>query len=368
MGEAAPAQGMAGDGVARLVAAIGSPGEALAADLGRLDWVSLLPNAAAPGFVYLAGACGGLAVGGGGRDLAEAAGRLAGETAETLARLAPPRPSDAPADPAIDALWGAEALRVAARRLPEDTAVGLPAGAIHGPAAAPPRLPPRGLGLGAGPDPAAAAGAAILECVERDAVARWWTGQTRPRQLPAETLGLAAADLARMRGGVAARASGLLALVSPAGLPVACAFSRDADGRGLALGFKAATDPARAATGATIEMLQMEIALEMARLRAARGQAAPGDAGPLARAALDPDAFAAFAAGPPAPEASPAPEGTAGLVARLAARGLAVTIADLGRPAGGLAVAKAFVPGLLPLPGPGPAPMPDAPGAQAEAL
>jgi ribosomal protein S12 methylthiotransferase accessory factor YcaO len=368
MGEAAPAQDMAGDSVARLVAAIGHPGEEFAADLGRLDWVSLLPNAAAPGLVYLAGACGGLAVGGGGRDLAEAAGRLAGEAAETLARLAPARPSDAPGDPAVDALWGAEALRVAARRLPEGIAVGVPAGAIHGPATAPPRLPPRGLGLGAGPDDAAAAVAAILECVERDAVARWWAGQSRPRQLPAETLGPAAVDLAQMRGAMAARVSGLLALASPVGLPVVCAFSRDAGGRGLALGFKAATDPGRAATGAVIELLQMEIALEMARLRATRGNTAPGDAGPLARTALDPDALPAFAAGPPGPEPPAAPAGPEALAAHLAARGLPVTLADLGRPAGGLAVAKAFVPGLLPLPGPGPAPAPDAPGAHAEAL
>jgi ribosomal protein S12 methylthiotransferase accessory factor len=178
----------------------------------------------------------------------------------------------------------------------------------------------------------------------------------------------ACADLARLRGDDATRASGFLLLPSPAGLPVVCAFSRDAGGRGLVLGLKAASDPGRAAAGAMIEMLQMEIALEMARLRAARGQAAPGDAGPLGRAALDPDAFPAFAALPPDGAPSPAPRDAEALAAHLAACGLPVTLADLGRPAGGLAVAKAFVPGLLPLPGPGPDPAPDAPGAFAEAL
>jgi hypothetical protein len=108
MGEAAPAPRKVSDSVARLTSALGAGDAALFSDLAALDWVSVLPNAAAPGFVYLAGACGGLAVGGGGRDLGEAAGRLAGETAETLARLAIPRPSTAPADPAIDALWGTQ--------------------------------------------------------------------------------------------------------------------------------------------------------------------------------------------------------------------------------------------------------------------
>ena len=76
--------------------------------LDGLDWVARLPSAAAPGFVYLAGACRGVPVGGGGRDLAEAAGRLAGETAEVLAQAAPPVPCDDPPDPAIEAVWTAE--------------------------------------------------------------------------------------------------------------------------------------------------------------------------------------------------------------------------------------------------------------------
>jgi hypothetical protein len=139
MGEAAPAPRKVSDSVARLTSALGAGDAALFSDLAALDWVSVLPNAAAPGFVYLAGACGGLAVGGGGRDLGEAAGRLAGETAETLARLAIPRPSSAPADPAIDALWGTQPPRIAARRLSDGAAIGVPSGAIHAAATAPPR-------------------------------------------------------------------------------------------------------------------------------------------------------------------------------------------------------------------------------------
>jgi hypothetical protein len=106
--------------------------------------------------------------------------------------------------------------------------------------------------------------------------------------------------------------------------------------------------------------MQMELALAMARHRAARGAPAAGDAGPLARAALDPALLAAL---PPLPAAR-APESFEALAATLAARGLAVVVADLPAPANAPQVAKAFVPGLRPLPG-GAAPQPGTPGAVA---
>ena len=109
----------------------------------------------------------------------------------------------------------------------------------------------------------------------------------------------------------------------------------------------------------------MELALEMARRRAARDAAAPGDRGPLARAALATADFAAFAALPPRP-ARPTPAADFdGLAARLARQGLAVTVADLPRPPGDLAVAKVIAPGLRPLPGRHPAAWPGTPGALA---
>jgi ribosomal protein S12 methylthiotransferase accessory factor YcaO len=129
-------------------------------------------------------------------------------------------------------------------------------------------------------------------------------------------------------------------------VPVVCALSRGATD-GFAFGLKAAPDPARAALGAAVELMQMELALEMARHRAARGTPAAGDAGPLARAALDPALLAAL---PPRPE-TPAPESFEALAAALAARGLSVVVADLPAPANAPQVAKAFVPGLRPLPG-----------------
>jgi hypothetical protein len=361
------------ESVSRLRAALGPdrPGAAaLWPALSRLDWAMALPNAAAPGFVYLAGACGGAAVGGGGRDLAEAAGRLGGEASEALAQAGPPAADCAlPAHPALRALWG-DGPRVVAANLTQGTAAGAPAAAIHSAAAAPPGAPPRSLGLAAGPDQTAARLAAVLELVERDAAASWWAGDARPRAVDAALLAAAGAALAALRAGAPGpwRPTTFLALPSPTGLPVACALSRDAAGRGLAIGLKAALDLPAALAGATMELLQMEIALEIARLRAAQGRDTPADAVPLGTAALDPDGFAAFAAAPPAPAHGPEVAGFDDLVAHLAGLGLEVLVVDLAGPPGGLSVAKAFVPGLRPMPGPGPDPRPDAPGAWARLM
>ncbi len=354
------------DGLARLRATLAADPRAdaaVVASLGALDWAAALPNAAAPGFVYLAGAVGGTAVGGGGRDLAEAAGRLAGEACEVAAQRGPlPAPCDLALDPALRALWG-DGPALAARDLGRGGVIGAPMAAIFPAVPAAPAAPPRSLGLAAGRDREAALLSALLELIERDAAAAWWSGEVRPRGVDLADAGRAAADLAALRAGAAAprRATALMTLPSPTGLPVVCALSRDGTGAGLAFGLKAALDPARAVAGAVIELLQMEIALEIARLRAAGGRATPADAVPLGLAALDPDAFDAFAPLPPAAAAAPAPEGAAALAAHLAALGLGVAVVDLDGPPGGLAVAKAFVAGLRALPAP--AARPGAPGA-----
>jgi thiazole/oxazole-forming peptide maturase SagD family component len=349
------------DSVAQLRAALGA---AAIPVLDRLDWVTRLPNAAAPGFVYLAGACRGWPVGGGGRDLAEAAARLAGETAETLVQTADPIPCDDPADPRIDAAWlaGDAGVRIAAANLTRGRRVGVPAAAVAIAAERPAGAPPTSLGLAAGPDREAARAAALCELIERDAAAAWWLDGAAPRQPDAALAAPAAAELARMRGREGRRATAFLHLPSPTDVPVICALSRDAGG-GLAVGLKAAPDPAAAASGAMLELLQMEIALEMARLRQAQGRPSPGDVGPLARAGLDPDAYPAFAARPSA-RLEPVAASFDALVARLEALGHEVTAADF-LPAGGLHVAKVLVPGLRPMPGGGGKARPDAPGARA---
>lgn len=362
------------ESVARLGGALDARRDA-ADTLRGLDWVLTLPNVAAPGFLYLAGACRGHAVGGGGRDLAEASARLAGETAEVLAQTAPPTPCDAlDADPAIDAIWTShpQPTRIRGLNMTRDLHLGLPACAIH----LDPRLgaeyhpsaPPRSLGLAAGPDLATARLNGLLELIERDAAARWWRDGTRPHALDTVHAAPAAADLARLRTGAVApaRATSFLDLGSPTGLAVVCALSRDTE-RGLAFGLKAALCPLAAAQGAMIELLQMELALELARHRAAQGATTPGDRGPLARAALDPDAFPAFAAHPAVPRTYPSIAGLDDLIAHLAALGHQVTVADLPDQ-GGLAVSKVFVPSLRAMPGHTTPPRADAPGSQADLM
>jgi ribosomal protein S12 methylthiotransferase accessory factor YcaO len=350
-----------GEGVAVLLAAVerAAPGHPMLAALRGLDWAASLPNRAAPGYVYLAGAVGGSPVGGGGRDLAEAALRLAGEAAEAVAQAAPPEITALPGDPDIDATWcrAAAPTRIAGIALGEGVLLGLPAAAVHSsPALDAERAataPPRSLGLAAGTSRAAARLAGLLELIERDAAAGWWLGGARPRAVEATALAGVAEPLGAMRrGGVPARGTTILALESEAEVPVACALSREPDGRGLAFGLKAALDMAEAARGAVIEMLQMEIALEMARHRGGSGQPTEGDRGALARAALDADALAAFAA-LPAPAAAPEPAGLPDLLAALGRRGIRAAAADLAGAPAGFHVAKVFAAGLRPLPGGG---------------
>lgn len=384
----AAARAVVSESVARLLAALGREDALLAPALARLDWVAALPNAAAPGFVYLAGACAGRAVGGGGRDLREAAGKLAGETSEILASLGAggvaPAPEGLAADPRLAAVWGAGP-SVAAARLGGGGSAAVPAAAIFRDLAAGPGAPPRSLGAGAGPSAAAARLAGLLELVERDAAAAWWGGETRARAAAAEVAAPAAALLAGLRDGAPGpgRRTAFLMLPSPTGLPVAAAVSRDGSGSGgsgsggsgagapgaggLVVGLKAALDPGAALAGAALELLQMEIGLEIARLRAGQGRAAAEDAAVLARAGLDVDAFAAFAALPPAGEEASA-DGLDAVAARLAGLGIAALAVDLPGLAGGLAVAKVFAPGLRPMPGPGPAARAGSPGSAAELI
>lgn len=334
--------------------------------IGGLDWAMALPSAAAPGFVYLAGAVGGEPVGGGGAELAEAAGRLAGEACEVDAqRRPPPEAGPIPADPALVAIWG-DGPSMAATDLTRAAPAGAPMAAIFPAVPAAPEAPPRSLGLAAARSPEAARLAGLLELVERDAAAAWWHGAAAPRAVDLCVAEGAAAELAAMRSGAAEprRATTLLALPAAAGVPVVCAMSRDASGRGLAFGLKAALHPAEAARGATRELLQMEIALEIAALRASQDRETPGDAAVLRRGALDPDGFAAFAARSAAASPDP-PRDLDELVARLGAVGVGVIAVDLAAPSEGLAVAKMFAAGLRPLPGPGAPPRPGAPGALA---
>jgi ribosomal protein S12 methylthiotransferase accessory factor len=334
-----------------------------------LDWILRLPCATAPGYVFLAGSVDGVSVGGGGATVEEALARCAGEGAEVRAQLQKPVVAALPGDPGIDAVWcrGEVGPRVAARNLTTGLAVGVPAAAVHLDATIAaclsPDAPPRSLGLAAGPERDDAIVAGLLELVERDAAARWWYGGVTARLPDAAAAGSAGIWLRGMRNGAPEPHRSTQFLLLPAVLPVACALSFDADGAGLAMGFKAAIDAEGALHGAAIELLQMEIALAMARHRDALGTATQGDRSHLARARIRCDDHPAFRPLPPSAQAPSA----ASVISFVEAAGHEVTVAELGGAPEGMVVVKVFVPTLRPLAGERPA-RADVPGAVAELM
>ncbi len=211
---------------------------------------------------------------------------------------------------------------------------------------------PLSIGCGAGPDHLTATLSALLELVERDAVALWWRGGRRARLLPGD---VGAAVLARLRGDDTQRRSWFLDITTDTAIPAVVAASCNDDGFGLCCGFAAKTTLAAAADAAAREMAQMELAHRIAAAkRATRGDAALNEADwqHLRRftridvtqtPALHPLA-------PPLPPGDlPAPHGVAALAAlrqRLDAVGVAPCALDLTRAAFGVPVVRVICPGL----------------------
>lgn len=110
---------------------------------------------------------------------------------------------------------------------------------------------------------------AMLELVERDAVALWWIGGRRGRPVGLDTAaGLESAMLLeRIRQGASGRASWLIDITSDIDLPCIAAISVAADGRGFACGMAARTDTTAAARAAIFEMCQMELAYAIVDLK-----------------------------------------------------------------------------------------------------
>jgi ribosomal protein S12 methylthiotransferase accessory factor len=207
----------------------------------------------------------------------------------------------------------------------------------------------------------AAACRALLELVERDAVALWWIGGQRPRAFAAESAAVAEAVrlLGVLRQGRMQRASWLLDLTTDLGIPCVAAVSVDGRGRGLACGFAARLTPEAAARAAVLEMGQMELALVLASAK--RGQGGEGalseaDRRHLDRATrIDADECALIhPLGAPSRSVGPAcggpAEELAAILAAFARRGVEAGLVDLTRPEFGIPVAWAVAPQLQLLP------------------
>lgn len=194
---------------------------------------------------------------------------------------------------------------------------------------------------------------ALLELIERDAVALWWRGGRRGRSIAPESEAArgAAELLAQARQGHAHRTSWLLDITTDIGLPVVAAVSTDPDGYGFAIGFGARLTLADAARAAVFELCQVELGLHVvAAKRQESGDEAmnESDRRQLRRGAFDTRECALlqpqtghFA------EPSNAPASNLGhVLERLQARDIAVYAIDLTRPQFLVPVVRVLAPGL----------------------
>lgn len=189
---------------------------------------------------------------------------------------------------------------------------------------------------------------ALLECIERDAIAFWWHGNVPAFRLPLERIDpLSPRLLWWLQTRV--RQTRLLGLASQTGVPVVVAVSCGADGHTVAYGAAARFDTDDACLAAITEMVQTETAF-FAALAAAPDNGA-------AQAARDWQTYACMQVQPqfnPASEGPP-PSWTqhdrASLLARCAALDLQVLAVDLTLPDDPLATIRVLVPGLCDMDG-----------------
>jgi thiazole/oxazole-forming peptide maturase SagD family component len=218
---------------------------------------------------------------------------------------------------------------------------------------------PLSTGCAVGRSRAEAALRAILEVVERDAVALWWHGGRRGRPVPPD--GAIARDaaelLARLRAGQGGRIAWLLDITTDVGVPTFAALSVDGTGRRLACGFAARLAARDAARAAILEMAQVEVAYPLVALKLSEGGLAALDETDhrhLRRGELDAQRCPLLhPAGLPhewSVDDSQITTGFEGLLQPLGDRGMEVWLTELTRTEHGIAAMRALVPKLQPFP------------------
>ena len=198
---------------------------------------------------------------------------------------------------------------------------------------------------------------ALLELIERDAVALWWRGGRRGRSIPSGSeAARAGADLlGQVRQPDADRKTWLLNITTDVEIPAVAAISARPDGYGFAFGFGARLNLADAARAAIFELCQVELGQHV--VAAKRNESgdeglSEGDRRQLRRGTLfdtrncallqpasDPD-FTSID-GPADPGS-----GLQHILERLKALGIAVYWIDLTRPQFGVPVVRVLAPGL----------------------
>lgn len=221
-----------------------------------------------------------------------------------------------------------------------------------------PLLWPLSIGCAAGATSDQAAARAILELVERDAVALWWRGGRRGR--PVAPDGPVARSCARLLGtlrrGQGFRSTRLLDITTELEVPTLAALSTNPDGRGIAVGFACRPSAIAAARAAILEMTQVETAYPLIDAKLAEGGPAALDeadhrqlqcgtfdaaGSPLCIPAGTPRAWKGNSVG----------DGAAiDLASHLQSKGIEVWLNDLTRHDHGIAVVQAVAPRLQPYP------------------
>ena len=198
-------------------------------------------------------------------------------------------------------------------------------------------------GLAAGRSISSAQERAVLELVERDAVAIWWYAKAQRPELDFEPVSIpwfgAFADWI----GRTQRKFWILDLGHDFGIPVAAAISCNDHGRDLSFGFAAGRSRAKAAASALGELVQFDLTKRLQRGQTALPPAHfltwCGDATIKDNAFLRPD--------PKMPAFSL--DTSADPFEALTVSGLTPLFADLSPAAGDMHVVRAIVPGLRPI-------------------
>lgn len=357
------------DGVARLLAGAGLAPAMAGRFLGvaaALDRIFLIRPPSAPGACFF-GAEGGpdgplwgarprprVSLSGMGFSPAEALVKCLGEAVELLSQFETgAEAAGRRAEAAIatgDFLTGdPTGLSMAGRRLRDGAPCQVPLGLCVRPAApfayGEPAFP-LGLGGGAGATAAQAVLHGLLELIERDAVALWWRGGHPAARIGAGDAALSAVApmLHDARQAAAARSVTLIEIAGEFGVAVVAALSTGADGRGFACGLAARLRRDQAIRSAVLEMLQMELAQDLAEAKRLQGGHAclnPIDRAHLAKRAGPPAAALGpvrRATAPIPPDEAPSMSGRSAaetvrrLATRLATRGIDTFAVDLTRP------------------------------------
>ncbi|BAT61471.1 YcaO-like family protein [Variibacter gotjawalensis] len=206
-------------------------------------------------------------------------------------------------------------------------------------------------GCAAGPSKQAATIRGLLELIERDAAALWWSGARKPAAVP--TSDRIEGIIRDLRGSASGRKTWLLDISSDIAIPVVAALACDAEQRNLAVGIAARCTFEAAGTAALVELCQMELGLQLARLKAdRRGPLTDDDERHLARGRINVASEARLngVAQCNMRSAVPGLDELAHIITALDAQHIEATIVDLTRPDIGVPTVKTIAPRLQPLP------------------